>query len=144
MADAAIISASAPLETPVMFQVASAVPIDRVPILHVVLSTEKCPFFEINVTVTLLISEWWRILQMFSIATTTFFVSPILMVDGIWLAASDSFISRYWEYDAWQEPQGLVDLGITKLETDIKTTTVKAARMTTLDAFFTSMYWLFV
>ena len=45
-------SASDPSETPVICQVAVAVPVDRVAMLKVGLFTEKCPFCELSVSET--------------------------------------------------------------------------------------------
>jgi len=44
---------SDPVETPVICQVAVAMPVDRTPILKFGILTEKCPFCELRVTETL-------------------------------------------------------------------------------------------
>ena len=113
VADDEIKSASEPWETPVICQVAVAVPVGRVPTLKVGVVTEKWPFCELSVRETL--DNWLfkAALLMFDTATVTVWVWPTCRVAGIlfWLCPQVCLTVGY------TLNRGMCCIGLWKLKT---------------------------
>ena len=92
---ALITRASEPAETPVICQLAMAVPFGRFPTLKVGVLTVKWPFCELRVNETLDIEVKAAVFTLFSITTVTVVVLPTSNEAGNTFPEFPSSMSRY-------------------------------------------------